>query len=132
MEITDAQIEEGLRRARAGEDLLGHRPCHDGSRCEDCGRPDWEAIGNCLARVRAAAHPLGRFAVHLDTMEAAVVDLVRSRVAVGAGVVDAIRDAREILAAQGVTAEAHRAWAEEERRKRERERAQARGRSRRP
>jgi hypothetical protein len=120
MALTEAQYEERLERAKAGTDPFPHMPNYDGDACEWCGRPDWEAVGDCLARVRTATHPLGALACRLEDLERRLIPV---KTEAEMTLVWEARAALELLGKVGVSASAHREWLAEQRVRRERERA---------
>ena len=92
--LTPAEYVVALARAEAGTDALPHMPAFDAEECEFCGRPDWEAPGDCLARVRAAHAPLAAALRQLADLE---VQLIPARTNAAYQKIEAIRAVRRHL-----------------------------------
>lgn len=105
VEPTAKELAERLLHAEAGLDVLPHMPDYELERCEYCARPDWEATGNCLARVRAGAGPLGALALALEELHAACAGRRDDK---SYRVLDAIGQAERQLQRLGITADGHR------------------------
>lgn len=92
-------------------------PDYELERCEYCARPDWEAGGDCLARVRVSANALGALAIALGDIYEACIG---RRDAKSYRALQAIGEAEEQLRRLGIDADEYRAhrkrrWARLER-----------------
>lgn len=68
-DLSPLEYHQRLERAAAGTDAFPHMPAYDAECCEYCNRPDWEAVGNCLARVRNDRGRLRAVAKSLGDLE---------------------------------------------------------------
>lgn len=99
----DLKHEERLRRAEAGTDPWPHLPGMDGTDCAYCGRPDWEAVGNCLARVRSARQPLVSAMLAVEDLEQRIDRIAPGRPPMVCEAQQAINTVRDALRRAGVS-----------------------------
>ena len=113
--LTPEDLDEAVARAEQGLDLLPHMPDVEVEACEFCGRADWEAPGECLARVRASSGALAHLAFILEALPLPGERAPSRR---EAEITTLAHDALELLEDMGFTAEGYRRRQAERRAKR--------------